>query len=256
MTIQEVSDKYNISLSSLQRNFKRSQESILKKYGIFIIKDGRGDKASYREEIQNDKREETMFKALEPIKTGIIKNDLSMSNFTFNVFMGLITTPMLVFRGTHNDFLRYIDIAISDENIKKLKLALQNLIDDHIIGVMTDVTTEEEVITISLIRAAEKEMKIGIDMIVNCKILSKQYNKKDWIPLLKVWLGTELLSKQEYYTRAELQEMTGLSKYQIDDCGKILKKSNIYKSTRAYAGYKRCLGIQTDMNNKTFYEIK
>lgn len=255
MTINEVSEKYGISVSSLKTNFKRSQQGIFKKYGVQIVKSGKGDSAVYTEIIEDDKREESMFKALEPMKSGIIQNDLSMPNFTFNVFMGLITTPMLVFRGTYGDFLKYIEIADNEENKNKLKIALKNLVEDQIVGVMVDTTTNEEVITVSLIRSAEKEMKIGINMIVNCRILSKKYKKRDWIPLLKMWLGTELLSKEEYYTRKQLQDMTGLTKYQIDDCGKILRESNIYKTSRAYINFSKCLGLKTDMNAEGFYEI-
>lgn len=256
MTAEEICKKYNIALTSFTKNFKRTQTNILKKYNVLIVKHGRGDKASYTEEIDSDHREETMFQALEPMKTGIIQNDLSMPNFTFNVFMGLITTPMLVFRGTYEEFLKYIEVANTEDNKQKLKTALQTLVDDHIVGIMTDVTTNEEVITISLIRAAEKDMKIGINMIVTCRILSKEHGKRDWIPLLKVWLGTELLSKQEVYTRKELQDMTGLTKYQIDDCSNILKESNVYKSSKAYASFSRCIGLKTEMNNEAFIEIK
>lgn len=256
MNVEELSKKYNVSISSLQRNFKRTQQSILKKHGVQIVKNGRGSNATYIEIIGDDKRKEDMFQALEPIKSGVCKNDLSMSNFTFNVFLGLITTPMLVFRGTYSDFLRYIKITDNEENKTKLKKALNNLIEDHIIGIMTDTTTNEEVITISLIRAAEKEMKIGMNMIITCRMLSKKYNKKDWIPLLKVWIGTELLSKEQYYTKKQLQDMTGLTKYQIDDCGNILKECCIYKETRAYAAFSRCLGTQTIMNHEAFYKLE
>ena len=34
MTIEEVSEKYNVSISSLKNNFKRTQERINKKYSL------------------------------------------------------------------------------------------------------------------------------------------------------------------------------------------------------------------------------
>lgn len=254
MTIEEVCNKYKVAESSMKTQFKRTQESIFKKYGIRIIKEGRGSKAIYKEQIVSDNRAKNMFEALEPIhETGIIKKDLILPNFTFCVFMGVITTPMLVFRGTYNDFLSYIEVSINEQNIKFLKESIEELIQSHIINCIIDRSGDEEVITMSLVRAAEKDMKIGIDMIRTCKILATKYHKRDWIPLLKVWLGTELLSKNDFYTKQELLNMTGLSRYQLDECGKILKESNIYKTTKAYNGFARCLGLNADMNAKDFY---
>ena len=256
MTLQQLCEKYDLKESTVKSNFKRSQENILKKTGVKIIKEGRGDNATYRELIATDNRAESMFKALEPIKnTGIIKRDLSMPNFTFTVFLGIITTPMLVFRGTYVDFLNYIEVAITDDNIDGLKKSIQELIEGHVINCITDMTTDENVVTLSLVRSAEVEMKIGIDMIRICKQLSTKYRKRDWIPLLKVQLGTELLSKRDSYTQQELINMTGLSRYQIDEASKILKESNIYTTTRAYKDFQRCLGLKADMNIEGFYKV-
>jgi hypothetical protein len=256
MTLKEVCEKYEISENSLQTNFKRTQESLLKKKGVKIIKEGRGKNATYREEIVSDNRAETMFKALEPVrKAGVMKNDLSLSNFTFCVFMGVVTTPMLVFRGTHVDFLKYFEVPVSADAIEKLDRAIDDLTSDGIIGVIRDTSTDDEVLTLSLIRAAENDMKIGIDMLVNCRLLAAKYKKRDWIPIMKVWIGTELLSKQEYYTRDDLIEMTGSSKYLIDECTSILKDSNIFLTSKAYASMRKCLGVTADMNQEEFYTI-
>lgn len=256
MTLQEVCQKYNVSESSITRNFKRTQEAILKSKGIRIIKEGRGSSATYLEEVFSDNRAETMFKALEPVhRAGVMKNDLSLSNFTFCVFMGVITTPMLVFRGTYNDFLKYIGVIVNDDNIEKLNRAIDDLVGDGILGILRDTTTDEEVLTLTLIRSAENDMKIGIDMIINCKLLATKYKKKDWIPLLKTWIGTELLSKQGSYTQQDLIDMTGLTKYLLNECTKILRESNIFISSRAYSSYMRCIGINTNMTQEEFYKI-
>jgi hypothetical protein len=50
-------------------------------------------------------------------------------------------------------------------------------------------------------------------------------------------------------------DMTGLSKYLIDESSKILKKSNIYISSKAYEGYKKCIGMTATMNQEGFYNI-
>ena len=257
MTAEEVCEKYNVKLSTFKANYKRTTDNIYKKYNVKIIKEGRGEKATYREQIISDNRAETMFQALQPLKDmGAIREDLKLPNFTFNVFMGIITTPMFVFRGTYKDLLMYLMVPINEDYINLLKKSINELVEAMVLHEIIDTTTEEEVITLSLVRKAEVEMKININMITICKQLAEKNKMQSWIPLLKVWLGTELLSKQEYYKRNDLIEMTGLSEYVVDKSAKILKDCNIYNKTKAYAGFKKCLGLRADMNVEGFYEIK
>lgn len=256
MTKKEICDKYKVSESSLYSHFKRVQEQILKKYGVKIVKEGRGDNVIYIEEIMNDNRAEDMFKALEPVKpAGIIKNDLSFSNFVFNVFLGIITTPMFVFRGSYEDFLKYIKVGVSEENIEKLKRAIDQLMGVGVIGVLKDFSGDIEIFTATLIRKAELDMKIDMEMLIDCKMLANKYRKQDWIPLIKVQLAIELLNKNGSFTRQDLIEMTGLSLYAIRESIRILKDSNIFVSSRAYTSYTRCIGVVTDMNHRSFYKI-
>lgn len=260
MNLEELCKKYGYSAGYVKDHFRNVQDRIFKDKGIKIIKEGRGAKATYREELVSDNRAENMFIEVKPMleseRRGVMKNDLSLSNFTLCVFLGVVTTPMLVFRGTHKDFLNYIQVANNEENVKKLEGAINDLVLDGVLGVMRDTSTAEEVLTLTLIRKAENDMKIGIEMLVDCKLLSSKHRKKDWIPLLKTWIGIELLSKRDTYTRQELVEMTGLSDYMIGDNIKILKESNIFTSSRAYTSFSRCIGVRSTMNNEGFYELK
>lgn len=256
MTALEVCEKYKVSESTLKSAFARTQASILKKHGIKIIKEGRGDKAVYREVIESDGRAETMFKETESLRnTGLIKTDLSIPNFTFTVFLGLITTPMMVFRGNERDFLKYIEVDVNEKNLQLLNEAFEDLQDNDIITKVDDKSTDEGYFTIILKRKAEVEMKIGISMIRDCKILAEKYHKQDWIPLLKVWVGTELLSKNDTYTRQELMDLTGLTMYQLKTCSSILVNHGVYKTSRAYQGMMNCIGMRADMNIEELYTI-
>ena len=49
MTLEEFCQKYNYAESSVLHGFPRIKESVLKQYGIEIIKKGRGKKAEYIE---------------------------------------------------------------------------------------------------------------------------------------------------------------------------------------------------------------
>ena len=62
MTLQELCQKYNYAENSVVHGFPRVRDSILKKYGILIIKQGKGKNAIYLEE---DKSKEEQIKELE-----------------------------------------------------------------------------------------------------------------------------------------------------------------------------------------------
>lgn len=53
MTLEETAKKFNISEASLKGAFPRTQKSILKKWGVHLIKKGRGSEATY--EIEEEK---------------------------------------------------------------------------------------------------------------------------------------------------------------------------------------------------------
>lgn len=253
MTLQEVCEKYEVSESSMKNAFPRTQKSILKKHGIRIIKEGRGKTANYIEEIEDDQRAITMYDEVR--EEMILSNDtLKLMNWDFMCFLAIITTPMLVFRGSYEDFLKYAGCNVSKNNIIELKNALQSLAEREFISYNIDKTNPNYFIA-GLYRKVEEDMKIGIGMVRNCKILADKYHKRSWIPLLKTWLGIELLSTRQPFTIKELSAVTGLSEYQIKDSNKILKESAIFKSSRAYAGYQRCLGLNVDLNQEAFYNI-
>lgn len=62
MTLEEVSKRFNVSESSLTGAFPRTQKSILKKWGVHLIKKGRGAAATYEvEEEKTDCRAMTLY---------------------------------------------------------------------------------------------------------------------------------------------------------------------------------------------------
>ena len=61
MTQKELAEKYNYKENSIYKNFLAVQQGILKKYGVLIIKKGRGKKAEY---IEQEKPEEDQMREL------------------------------------------------------------------------------------------------------------------------------------------------------------------------------------------------
>lgn len=250
MTLQEVCNKYNVSESSLKSNFPRVQQSILKKHGIKIVKEGRGAKAIYKESIEDDNRAMTLYEETRE-EMLMDRESLKLMDWDFLVFLAIITTPMLVFRGSYDDFLKYVEISNTENNKRMLKDALIKLKEKDLIIYDIDKTDNEYFIA-ALYRKVEEEMSIGIGMVRVCKELAKEYNKRSWIPLLKTWLGVQMLSEHQPYTVERLSAMTGLSKYQIIESNKILTKSSIYLTSKAYACYRRCVGVNVILNG--FYQ--
>lgn len=253
MTLQEVCIKYNVAESSMKNAFPRTQKSILKKYGVKIVKEGRGQKAIYREEWEDDKRALTMYKE---IKDSVIIDNKSfkLMNWDFMVFLAIVTTPMLVFRGSFQDFLRYVEVPVTEKNIKALKEALKSLEEREFISFTLDKTDNNYFIA-ALYRKVEEEMQIGIGMVKTCKLLAEKHKKRSWVPLLKTWLGVQLLSENQPYTLKDVEQITGLSNYQIKESNKILKESQIFKTSRAYQSYQLCVGTNVDMNIEAFYKV-
>ena len=84
---------------------------------------------------------------------------------------------MLVFRGSYEDFLDYIQLKITPENIEELKLTLQELMDREYISYTID-KTDNNYFVAALYRKREEQMHIGISMIKTCKQIADAANKR------------------------------------------------------------------------------
>lgn len=254
MTLQEVCEKYGVSESSLTTAFPRTQKAILKKHGVKIIKEGRGQKAVYLEEWLDDKRAINMYEETKDVVI-IDKESLKLMSWDFMVLLAIVTTPMLVFRGSFSDFLKYVEVPVNESNIRNLKQALSSLEGRGIISYTLD-KTDFNYFVVALYRRVEIEMQIGLGMVQTCKSLAKKYNKNSWVPLLKTWLGAQMLTDKQPYTLGDLEKITGLSTYQIKSSSKILRESKIFRTSKAYVGFNRCIGIYIDINSEAFYRLE
>lgn len=282
MTALEVASMFGISEATIRSAFPRSQKSIFKKFNKKLVKVGRGEAAVYYvqvEESNNDKisrmidesmrlkkfntvelfdsnkkekRASTMYQE-EKESVSISTQNFAAINWDFFTFLGVAMTPQLVFRGTYKQFLSYCDIAVSRSNIEHLKESIASLVEQELLMYKID-PTNENYFVIAIFRKVEQEMKIGVNMVRICKQLSDAHQLKNWIPLLKTWIGVEMMAKEQPYTQAELSELTGISKYSIRSSISILEESNIFRTSKAYLGL-QCLGTNVDLNVEEFYEI-
>ena len=246
MTLQELCEKYGYAESTVKNKWSATQLKIFKDYGIKITKIGRGSNVSYQEENDRYPRAITMFH--ESPRDIFVTTDLNLINWEFHIFLAIVTTPMGVFRGTLSQLLQYMTIPDTAENIKHAQDGINNLINNGFIGYMLDTTTDEKYITLAIVREKEVKMSINYQMILTCKELADLEGKRSWIPLLKTWIGVQMLSEKKYYTVTDLQELTGLSTYQLREANKILNKNAIYRSSRMFQSVDRCLGQKVELN--------
>ena len=246
MTLEELCKKYGYSESTVKKKWKNIQNTIYTKTGVTIKKEGRGDSAEYIEIISEDNRALVMF---EETKDSVImdKSAFSFGNLEFICFLGIILTPLMVFRGTYLELSRYLGFDKNDvESIKQAMMVLQ---EKNIVYIYNDNSvSDRELVTITLVGKAEDEMKIGIEMVQICKQLAEKNNKHSWVPLLKTWLGMQILSEDQPFTLKQFEELTGLSAYQIRESKKILESNNIFKTTKAYKAFQKCVGQNVDLN--------
>jgi len=177
-------------------------------------------------------------------------------NWDFIIFLAIVITPMGVFRGSFTDFLKYVEINVTETNIEALKDALLDLQERNLIDYKVD-KTDNDYFTANIYRKVEIDMKIGIGMVKDCKRIQEKYHKRSWIPILKVWLSINMFVEdgRQPYTVSDIKAMTGLSDYQVRESVKLLKNSQVFKTSKAYASYAKCLGTVADLNIPAFYEL-
>lgn len=247
MTLEEVSKRFSISESSLTGAFPRTQKSILKKWGVHLIKKGRGSTAVY--EIEEEKTDCRALTLYNEIKDDITFDEASIHLMTwpFLVFLTIISTPMLVFRGSYEDFLNYVQIRVTKDNLKDLKETLKELTDREYISYTID-KTDNNYFVAALYRKREEQMHIGIGMVRTCKQIADAAHKRSWVPLLKTWIGMQMMAERGLYRKEDLIAATGLSAYQVNESRKLLEQNEIFKTTQVYLDYQTCIGTTVELN--------
>lgn len=245
MTVKEVCEKYGIAESTLTNAFPRTQKAIYKKYGVRLVKEGRGKGAEYREE-ESDCRAMTMY---EETKDSMVidNNSFQLMDMDFFVFITILTTPMFVFRGSYEEFLKYTQTSVTKTNILLLKESLESLEKRGYISYTID-KTDKNWFVAALYRKVEEEFNIEVTMIKRCKQLADKHHKRSWIPLLKTWVGVQVAAENQPFTLSQLSAITGLSRYQIIESKKILERDEIFLTSKAYACLHRCIGSNVMLN--------
>lgn len=248
MTIEEIAKKYDISESTIRTSFPRAQKTIMKKYNVKIVKQGRGANVTYEIETvqESDCRAITLYEELKE-DIAFDTESVHLMSWPFLVLLTIVSTPMLVFRGSYEDFLNYIQLKITKSNLEGLKEALQELTDKEYISYTHDKTNDNYFVA-ALYRQKEEQMHIGIKMIKSCKEIAQEAKKRSWVPMLKTWIGMQMMADRGTFTMQDLMKTTGLSQYQIRESRKLLERNEIFRTSQTYADYCTCLGTTVELN--------
>ena len=248
MTRKEVCKKYNLSESAIKNNFGRTQQTMLKKYGLILTKTGRGSEVDYQVTDSEGNEGRALAMSQEKSRQIMIAQDsLKAIDFNFVVFLAICMTPMKTFYGSYEGFLEYAELKKTPDNIRNLKDALDDLAANQYIEYIVD-KTNENYFNVFIFKKVREDLAISLDMTLRCQKLAKQYNKKSWIPLLKTWVGIQYMYDKQPFTMKELSDKTGLSEYQIRESKKILESDNLFTTSKAYLSYNTCIGSTIDLN--------
>lgn len=254
MTKQEVCQKFNVTESMLEKHFSRAQEKIMQEYTVYLTKTGRGAKTVYNAESYQTHDYTKSIKFIQDAHKEVIMDRTIFSDlidWNFMVFIGIITCPFITFRGSYKDFLTYVGIkSLTQENVDRLKASLEEMHARNLIMYSID-PTNHDYFWAGVYRKVETEMKIGIDMIQRCMKLQEENKMKSWVPLLKTWLGLQIIvmnEGKETFTMAELEAVTGVNQKMLTKCKRILEGDNLFMTSRAYSIDYFCKGQNINLN--------
>ena len=249
MTIKEISKKYDISESYIKNQFKKAQASILKKYGVNIYKEGRGDKTCYFEEDLTGSRALTLFDEQKSI-LNIDQQNISLDKWAFLVMLAIAATPMCVFRGTYKNILEYVGMQPTAANEKVVIAALEWLKDNDIIIYKQDKSTSENFFIAGFYRDIEKKVEVSIRNIKIIKQLADSNGVREWVTLLKVYTAIDQLCQEnKVFTLQDVSDMVGVSSKTIAKYRDVLAKNDYIKTQKVYIALNKCVGQSIDINN-------
>ena len=249
MSLDELCKKYGVSATSVTTKFKRTQDAILKKHGVQIIKVGRGAAAEYFESLDTNTRALTLYEEKENTLFYIDEEIMGLELWEFMILIVLLVKPELVFRGTYKMLVEYLGKAATEANLEGARLAVQSLQKKGHILFMED---SDEYFILGLRRQAEKKIvDLQLDVIKKSHEIAELNHKRDWVPLTKIIAAAIYLKDAEPYTVDDIKKLTGLSEYNIKQSKKMLKDSNMviyHKETVTDGDFIYCIGSSADVN--------
>ena len=231
LTIEEVSEMYGYSVASIRRNFKRTAQSIQKRYGMDLFKYTGPDGETFYK--ISSPRAITMYEEIKD-QLYVPIESIKMDDLACFVLIGVAATPQGVFRGTRANFLDYMGLSHNKRNIELLNQVLSNFskMQDSPLCCQQD----ESYIIVYVKRDFEKRQILTINMLRQCQEIAQKHNKKSMkiVQLLKVWQAYRINQQKGVnpLTNRDLQVYVDLSEKQIRDARKMLQGEGVLNTSR------------------------
>lgn len=244
LTAEQISQKFEYSVLSIKNQFKRTAAAIEKKYGVNVTKIKQNGNTYYTFD-KPDERALTIFEENKDLYVPL--ESLQLQAFEFYILLAIVVSEYGTYRGTYEHLLNYMGITLNKKNIELTNAAIKSLKEK---GYLLNIDIMDDgKFTLILRTAVEKDNAVTIEMLKESKKIIEKNNKPiKYLPrLVQVWMAIQECEKHQPFTYLELQELTGLSNYQIRELKKLLEHNNIFISNRA-GSYWKCLGMTVDLN--------
>lgn len=251
MTVEELSEAYGYSKSTIETKFKKTAQSFRKKYGLNLIKCKDLDGVFYE---VSPLRAPTLYEESKE-EICIPFDSIKMDSLACLIIIGIAATQFYVFKGTRKEFLDYLGLPHSKRNIELLNQTLKTYGNKQ--GYPLIISEEGQRIIISFEEMYEKQQILTKSMLIQCREIARKYNKQaiKVVQLIKVWQAYRINQYKGVnpLTDDDLQKYIDLSKSQILDAKKMLVKENIIKLDRVGTPDVR---IGTFVSSNVYYDNK
>ena len=245
ITLEQLSQVYNYSKSTIETKFNQVAKSFRKKYNLDLVR-CRNLQGVYYEitplrdlNIYSTEKEELY----------IPFDSIKMNDLVCLIIIGIAATQYYVFKGTREEFLKHLGLVNNKRNMRLLEEALKEYSNKQ--GQPLLFSQDGSRIIVSFEEQFEKGQIITLNMLKKCKQIVEKYNKQALkvIQLLKVWQAYRI---NQYYkvnplTDKDLKKYVDLSQSQITDAKKLLQKENVIIINRK-GSYNVCQGSEFTIN--------
>ena len=144
----------------------------------------------------------------------------TLEKYTFKILsvVTILADEKRAYRGTLNDFCKFLEIQSSSANKQKIKETLEWLAANN----YTRVITDNNIYTISLAATAEKNTKIIKIKTAWYMLIRTNSGKDSWANTLKVFLKLVDMSSDDTITYKKLGELLNMSVATVQRCVKTI----------------------------------
>lgn len=244
LSLEQFCERYNLSESTVQTNFSRVKNNLLKK-NIDVCKEKWGDKTVYLVEQKYSNKNL-------PIFYTDFKSLQQFDDLKFNILLTLSSLENSAYCGKVSQLLEEkMGLKVTNRACESLIAAVAELEKEGYLLINTK-EIQKGYILLGLSSKMAQELSFRRPLIEMCKELSREKGKKSYIPLFKVIVALTMLSKKETITYTQITGMTGLSSYQIKEQLRILDEKNKIRIGRLQYevndNYIKCIGRPIDIN--------